>query len=213
MRTHPDEYYFLLQLLGIDKFLSENQYMSFLQTLTLEIDEWKLNEIRTIFSILKPLVDATSSFNETIFTKNEIKLLEEIKKSNKDDPEFLIKLLESSHELLNIVIKYNPLSSFTSKSSRSVLAQYPETYKFPERVFEASPITSQNIYKEFEIFFKDLMSYADEEYLNSEQAMGVSMNSKAFAKAGFKESFVSSFWSARERLINRKKELKTILTE
>ena len=61
-----------------------------------------------IFSILKPLVDATSSFNKTIFTKNEIKLLEEIKKSNKDDPEFLIKLLESSHELLNIVIKYNP---------------------------------------------------------------------------------------------------------
>ena len=211
MRTHPDEYYFLLQLLGIDKFLSENQYMSFLQTLTLEIDEWKLNEIRSIFSILKPLVDATSSFNETVFTKNEIKLLEEIKKSNKDDPEFLIKLLESSHELLNIVIKYNPLSSFTSKSSRSVLAQYPETYKFPERVFEASPITSQNIYKEFEIFFKDLMSYADEEYLNSEQAMGVSMNSKAFAKAGFKESFVSSFWSARERLINRKKRVENYI--
>ena len=50
MRTHPDEYYFLLQLLGIDKFLSENQFMSFLQTLTLEIDEWKLNEILSIFS-------------------------------------------------------------------------------------------------------------------------------------------------------------------
>ena len=125
MRTHPDEYYFLLQLLGIDKFLSENQYMSFLQTLTLEIDEWKLNEILSIFSILKPLVDATSSFNETIFTKNEIKLLEEIKKSNKDDPEFLIKLLESSHELLNIVIKYNPLSSFTSKSSISYQISLP----------------------------------------------------------------------------------------
>ena len=52
--------------------------------------------------------------------KTKIKLLEEIKKSNKDDPEFLIKLLESSHELLNIVIKYNPLSSFTSKSSDHV---------------------------------------------------------------------------------------------
>ena len=76
-----------------------------------------------------------------------------------------------------------------------MLAQYPETYKFPG-VFEASPITSKNIYKEFEIFFKDLMSYADEEYLNSEQAMGVSMNSE-LVKAGFKESFVSSFWSAR----------------
>ena len=197
MRTHPDEYYFLLELLGIDKFLSENQYMSFLQTLTVDVDEWKLNEIVNIFSILKPLADASSSFNETIFTINEIKLLEEIKKTTSENQDLLIKLLNSSEDLQNIVIKYNPLSSFTSKSSRSVLSLYPTTYKFPERVFESSPITSKNIYKKISIFFKDLMSYADDEYLSSEQAMGVSMNSKAFAKAGFKESFVSSFWSAR----------------
>lgn len=211
MRTHPDEYYFLLELLGIDKFLSENQYMSFLQTLTVDVDEWKLNEIVNIFSILKPLADASSSFNETIFTINEIKLLEEIKKTTSENQDLLIKLLNSSEDLQNIVIKYNPLSSFTSKSSRSVLSLYPTTYKFPERVFESSPITSKNIYKEFSIFFKDLMSYADDEYLSSEQAMGVSMNSKAFAKAGFKESFVSSFWSARERLINRKKRVENYI--
>ena len=92
-----------------------------------------------------------------------------------------------------------------------MLVQYPETYKFPERVFEASPITSKNIYKEFEIFFKDLMSYADEEYLNSEQAMGVSMNSKAFAKAGFKESFVIVSGRQEERLINRKKRVENYI--
>ena len=48
------------------------------------------------------------------------------------------------------------------------------------------------------------MEYTDTDYLESEKSMGVKIVNNAFAKAGFKESFVSSFWSARERIINRK---------
>ena len=56
-----------------------------------------------------------------------------------------------------------------------------------------SPITEENIYLEFELFFKDLMKYADEDYLSSEQAMGVVMQNISFAKAGFKESLLAAF--------------------
>ena len=61
-----------------------------------------------------------------------------------------------------------------------------------------------NIYLEFESFFNQIMEYTDTDYLESEKSMGVKIVNNAFAKAGFKESFVSSFWSARERIINRK---------
>ena len=50
------------------------------------------------------------------------------------------------------------------------------------------------------------MNYTDSSYLLSEKSMGVQIQNNAFAKAGFKE-FVSSFWSARERLRNRARKI------
>ena len=87
------------------------------------------------------------------------------------------------------------------------MERYPDTYKFPKRIFKTSPITTENIYLEFEKFFEQIMEYTDSNYLESEKIMGVKIQNTAFAKAGFKESFVSSFWSARQRLLNRKKTL------
>lgn len=204
MRTHPDEYYYLLDLLGVSKFLSEFIYTDFLNSLTKEYDKWNVEEIVTLFNTIKPIAEKLNYFKKTIFTNEEISLLNKIiyTDSEKIDLDYF-KL--HSQTLFEIGIKFNPLNMFTSKSSRDVLERYPDTYNFPKRKFISSPITEDNIYKEFEFFFKDLMKYADEGYLTSEQAMGVIIKNTSFAKAGFKESFVSSFWSARERLLNRKK--------
>ena len=204
MRTHPDEYYYLLDLLGVGKFLSEFIYTDFLNSLTTESDGWNVEEIVTVFSTIKPIAEKLSYFSKSIFTDKEISLLNKIINSERDNLDLEYFKLQSK-TLYELGIKFNPLSMFTSKSSRDVLERYPDTYNFPIRKFVSSPITEENIYLEFELFFKDLMKYADEDYLSSEQAMGVVMQNTSFAKAGFKESFVSSFWSARERLVNRKK--------
>lgn len=204
MRTHPDEYYFLLELLGIDYFLSEFLYSDFLNALTQESENWTVEEVVTIFSTIKKITDNLEYFNSSIFSDYEVSLLDKVKNSVRETLN-LDYFKSHSLDLYNLVLKFNPLTMFTSKSSREVLEKYPDTYNFPKRKFISSPITEENIYLEFEIFFKDLMKYADDNFLSSEQSMGVVLQNTAFAKAGFKESFVSSFWSARQRLLNRKK--------
>jgi ABC-type transporter MlaC component len=69
---------------------------------------------------------------------------------------------------------------------------------------ESTPIKEKDIYQEFEIFYNELMRYADENYLLAEKTMGKQLSTTAFAKAGFKQSFVSSFYSALQRIENRK---------
>ena len=202
MRTHPDEYYYLLELLGLDNFLNEVDYKIFLSNLSMDISEWGIEELVSAVDLIKKLQSKTKNNYSTQFTNHELLFLAELQKEEgKPNIKYY---LENKEIIYSVILKYNPLSIFTSRSSRSVLERYPETYKFPKRVFETSPITSENIYLEFESFFNQIMEYTDTDYLESEKIMGVKIVNNAFAKAGFKESFVSSFWSARERIINRK---------
>ena len=202
MRTHPDEYYYLLELLGLDNFLSEIDYKIFLSNLSTDIDDWGVEELVPAVGLIKKIQSKTKNNFSTQFTKDEISFLKEL--SKEQDIPNIENYLNNKKIIYSIILKHNPLSIFTSRSSRNVLERYPETYKFPKRVFETSPITAENIYLEFETFFNQIMEYTDSDYLESEKSMGVKIVNNAFAKAGFKESFVSSFWSARERLLNRK---------
>ena len=205
MRTHPDEYYYLLELLGLDNFLSEVDYKIFLSNLSTDIDDWGVEELVPAVGLIKKIQSKTKNNFSSQFTKGEISFLKEL--SKEQEIPNIENYLNNKKIIYSIVLKHNPLSIFTSRSSRNVLERYPETYKFPKRVFETSPITSENIYLEFETFFNQIMKYADSDYLESEKSMGVKIVNNAFAKAGFKESFVSSFWSARERLLNRKERI------
>ncbi|MDB4604168.1 helicase-related protein [Acidimicrobiia bacterium] len=203
MRTHPDEYYYLLELLGLNRYLSEIDYKILLTSLSNNIDDWSVEELVPAVEQLTNLKKNIQSFSKSMFNENEIKLLETLEEFN-NNPQ---KLEQFKGTIYSIILKFNPLTLFTSRSSRDVLERYPDTYKFPKRIFKTSPITTENIYLEFEKFFEQIMEYTDSNYLESEKIMGVKIQNTAFAKAGFKESFVSSFWSARQRLLNRKKTL------
>ena len=152
--------------------------------------------------MIKKIQSKTNNIFSTQFSNDEIIFLKEL--SEEKEVPNIEKYINKKEIIYSIILKYNPLSIFTSKSTRSVLERYPEIYKFPKRVFKTNPITSENINLEFESFFNQIMEYTDSDYLESEKSMGVKIVNNAFAKAGFKESFVSSFWSARERLQNRK---------
>ena len=53
MRTHPDEYYYLLELLGLDNFLSEIDYKIFLSNLSTDIDDWGVEELVPAVGLIK----------------------------------------------------------------------------------------------------------------------------------------------------------------
>lgn len=207
MRTHPDEYYFLLELLGLDKYFSEIDYKIFLENLSQDVADWGIEEIIPTVNFINQLYENILSINKTIFTNEEINFLNNLSQNLNNLPY----LSENVNVIYNISLKFNPISIFTSRSSRDVLMRYPDIYRFPKRIFETSPITSENISLEFSKFFQQLMDYADSSYLSSEKSMGVKFQNNAFAKAGFKESFVSSFWSARERLKNRKLKIENYI--
>ena len=86
--------------------------------------------------------------------------------------------------ILNLAVKFSPVTFFTSRSARKVLEQYKDTYFFPKRILESTPIEEKDIYQEFEIFYNELMRYADENYLLAEKTMGKQLSTTAFAKAG-----------------------------
>ena len=152
MRTHPDEYYFLLELLGIEKYLSETDYKIFLENLSLDIDDWGLEEIIPTANLINKVNRNTQFLNQTTFNRDEIKLLNNLDSKIQD----ISFLLENKNIIYELALKFNPLALFTSRSSRDVLIRYPETYKFPKRNFQTSPITTENISLDFSKFFNKL---------------------------------------------------------
>ena len=146
----------------------------------------------TVFSTIKPIAEKLSYFSKSIFTDKEISLLNKIINSERDNLDLEYFKLQSK-TLYELGIKFNPLSMFTSKSSRDVLERYPDTYNFPIRKFVSSPITEENIYLEFELFFIDLMKYADEDYLSSEQAMGVVMQEYFICQMASRNLLLAAF--------------------
>ena len=107
-------------MLGVGKFLSEFIYTDFLNSLTTESDGWNVEEIVTVFSTIKPIAEKLSYFSKSIFTDKEISLLNKIINSERDNLDLEYFKLQSK-TLYELGIKFNPLSMFTSKSSRDVL--------------------------------------------------------------------------------------------
>ena len=78
--------------------------------------------------------------------------------------------------------------------------------KFPKRNLEPSPIDEQQISDDLLNFQYGLEEYANGKYLSTEIGFG-SISRSALGKAAFKEAFVSSFFAAKQKLINRREKI------
>ena len=210
MRTHPDEYYYLMELLSLNRFIDSKEYLKSLESLSLKKEEWEVSDLSHFVKILSNTIKWCEKIPQRYLNKEEEDFLLKIKNNEIGGQDFQT-FLENQDLIYNLAIKFNPVSFFTSRSSRKILEKYKETYSFPERILEETPIKENDIYHEFEIFYNELMRYADTNYLLAEKSMGKSLSTTAFAKAGFKQSFVSSFYSALQRIKNRKETVETYL--
>ena len=206
MRTHPDEYYYLMELLSIDRFINSKDYLQSLEILSLKKEDWKLKDASLIVNILNDTLRWCNDIPERYLIDTEKEFLLNLKNKKITTTDFDI-IKKNIEVILNLAVKFSPVTFFTSRSARKVLEQYKDTYFFPKRILESTPIKEEDIYQEFEIFYNELMRYADENYLLAEKTMGKQLSTTAFAKAGFKQSFVSSFYSALQRIENRKKRI------
>ena len=206
MRTHPDEYYYLMELLSLDKFITSEEYLENIKALSLTKDNWELYHSALFVKILKNTLKWCNELPERYLDNEEKDFLLKIQNGEIKTTDFE-DFTNNEEVIYSLAVKFNPVTFFTSRSARKVLEKYKDTYFFPERILESTPITSDDIYYEFEIFYNELMRYADSNYLLAEKSMGKQLATTAFAKSGFKQSFVSSFYSALERTKNRKKRI------
>ncbi len=119
--------------------------------------------------------------------------------------------LDKQEAIVSLLVKFHPTSLFTSRNYRNVLEAFP-TYKFPERVLVASGIKDEELGEDLDEFFYQLVEFAEKYYLTTETGFG-RVTRKALGVAMFKESFVSSYSAAKERVLNRKKKVEGYIND
>ena len=203
MRKSYMEYYYLLQLLGIDKILSEKDYD--LTLVDLGRDAIKIDPI--IFGKIFKILNETIKFLKqapSYLNHEQENLFNEIKENIINDSN-LLEYLHLQPVILDLLIRIHPTTLFTTRHFRESLIEY-DTYVFPERNFSNEEIDEDEMSENLSILFTKLVSYAENYYLKTESAFG-KFTSRKLGVASFKESFVSSYSAAKSRLVNRKNKL------
>ena len=212
IRKNIDEYYYLLELLGLDSLMSPQEYDECLYIFDsyYRKDELALDQK---FFIAKLVRDLASRASSDILCSNgeEERVVEEIIENPEiiNDNDWLF--LQFEH-LMRIAVLKNPTRLLTARNVQENLKKYPETYKIPERDLKQTPITHNDISSSLEKFFEMLIDYIDTYYDNTQSELTNKRVTLAFRKSGMKERFVSSFWSARQSIMNRITKLEEILS-
>jgi superfamily II DNA or RNA helicase len=211
IRKNIDEYYYLLELLGINSLMSPQEYDECLYIFDnyFRKEELQLDQQYFIAKMVRNLV---SKGTKDILCSNEEqqKIYDEIKENPEiiDDNDWLFLNLEN---LIRISVLKNPTRLLTARNVQENLKKYPETYKIPERDLRQTPITNKDVSEDLEFFYDQLINYIDTYYEMTQSELTKKRVNLAFRKSGMKERFVSSFWSARESIKNRLKRLDEIL--
>lgn len=211
IRKNIDEYYYLLELLGLDSLMSPQEYDECLYIFDnyFRKEELSLDQQFFIAKMVRNLV-SLSSKELLCTTSHEEKIYDDIKNDKEiiNDNDWLFVNLE---HLIRIAVLKNPTRLLTARNVQENLKKYPETYKIPERDLRQTPITSKDVSHSLETFYEQLISYIDTYYEMTQSELTKKRVNLAFRKSGMKERFVSSFWSARESIKNRLVRLDEIL--
>lgn len=211
IRKNIDEYYYLLELLGLDSLMTPQDYDQCLYIFDnyFRKEELSLDQQYFIAKMVRDLV-SRGSIEVLCSSTEEEKIYDEIKSDPSviDDNEWLYLNLE---HLMRISVLKNPTRLLTARNVQENLKKYPETYKIPERDLRQTPITRKDVSKNLEIFYEQLINYIDTYYERTQSELTKKRVNLAFRKSGMKERFVSSFWSARQSIKNRIVRLDEIL--
>ena len=209
LRKDVLEYYFLLQLLGIESWLTQKQYEKTLLELGKESKKIDPLIISSIFGILKNTI-STLTKSPVDLNEDESYIFEQICKEELNSGT-LLNFLNYQDAIISLSIKLYPTTLFTSRNYRATLSKF-SSYKFPKRNLEPSPIDEQQISDDLLNFQYGLEDYANKKYLTTEIGFGT-ISRSALGRAAFKEAFVSSFFAAKQKLLNRREKIEGYLKD
>ncbi|RPF86238.1 MAG: hypothetical protein CBC54_005470 [Rhizobiales bacterium TMED94] len=210
MRKDVDEYYFLLELLGLNYLINEDEYKDSLRIIaklesTIKNNIYDLDDLSKINTILKKLLNQS----DISFYKNNNEIKDLLEKINSSDVGLdYSEVHDNSEDLIRAHITLHPTKILTSRNVQENLNQFPETYKIPKRILRPSEINDLDIPPDVHDFFNGLMEYVENFYQMTEMALDPEKTLPiALRKHSLQERFASSFWAAKKSLETRKEKL------
>ena len=207
MRKNIDEYFFLLDLLGVEELICEKDYEKSLSIIndfyTDRNNKFNLDDLSLIKDLLIKVIDKSE---ERFFHNSpEIySLVNELKNGEVDNTW----LFENSKKLIEFHTIYHPTRILTSRNVQENLNKFSEIYKIPKRTLRPSPILPIDISNELNDFFSSIMEYVDRFYQITELAITPDKQLPlGLRRHSLQERFASSFWSAKKSITNRREHL------
>ena len=207
MRKNIDEYFFLLDLLGVEELIIEKDYEKSLSIIndfyTDRNNKFNLDDLSLIKDLLIKVIDKSE---ERFFHNSpEIySLVNELKNGEVDNTW----LFENSKKLIEFHTIYHPTRILTSRNVQENLNKFSEIYKIPKRTLRPSPILPIDISNELNDFFSSIMEYVDRFYQITELAITPDKQLPlGLRRHSLQERFASSFWSAKQSITNRREHL------
>tara|TARA_Y100001958_G_C21247447_1_gene578782 strand:+ start:2568 stop:5978 length:3411 start_codon:yes stop_codon:yes gene_type:complete len=203
LRKELTEPYFLLELLGIDNFISEDEYLEMFEIFSLFNRKIKLtlSQIMMVRNTIKKVVDFT---NKELYESDEDMHKIYLYFENLSEPPDIPWLYENINNLIKFLTLFHPIRLFTARNVQENLKKFPETYKIPERIFVNTPIKPDDIDVDMDEYFDTLEQYTSKHYYKFESVlMPDSKLPRRLMLSRIKERFSSSFWSAKKTIENR----------
>ena len=207
MRKNIDEYFFLLNLLGIEELINEKEYERSLSIIndfyTDRNNKFNLDDLSLIKDLLKKVLE--KSQDRFFHNSPEIYQLISELKNEKLSNEWLF---ENSKNLIDFHTIYHPTRILTSRNVQENLNKFSDIYKIPKRILRPSPIMPLDISNELNDFFSSIMEYVDRFYQITELAITPDKQLPlGLRRHSLQERFASSFWSAKKSITNRREHL------
>jgi SNF2 family DNA or RNA helicase len=202
MSRQVEEYYYLLSLLGLDEVIDEESFDKLLKFLADQSVAVDLNTIQKIAKVMLKMKEVTDidKMNLLDGTKN---LILKTKEEHLKDPSFLMStdLRDALKDLFTI---YNPASFLASRNMRSVLKNFPSSYKFPERVMKGKLINPDELDEGIKDVLSLILNFIDNHLGKTEEVRFQRKSVSGLVKSFYQQRFWSSFYSAKKSLHNRK---------
>lgn len=204
MSKQVEEYYFLLQLLGIDGYVDEKEFKNILKFLADEGAGGNLNFVKDLANIYLKLAESIDVENLTL-NDSDLGELSSITPENIKNINFL-QNIKLENALINFFTFNTPASFFTSRNMRSVLEKFPNTYKFPNRIMHGELVEIEQG-SEIPKLLNKLLNFVQIELGKTEEIRFERKNVSGLVKSFYQQRFWSSFFAARKSLQNRREAL------
>jgi hypothetical protein len=210
MQVQPAEYHGLLRLLGLDATWSSfDDYQTSLNLLSSEFNTPGLQDAMTLGQLITASTN-TYQWIPALLSEREIEKIRTLCDfPTASKVEMSIFVQNNFPEFRRILMKIHPAHLLTCRNTKSGLEKFG--YRFPERIFESPEVFMTGGLREFE---NAVEQYLTNGYGQVEASLNPdSKSSVGFAKSGYYQRMVSSFFAAQKSLESRKAKIGRLLLD